>query len=145
LLGRFTRTLFALLARPGEVVSRENKFAQRLVPEGRHVNYDCERHTTVNSATGLGDSPDAPAFVETFRGKLQLCGQSGAGGGRAWITAGIERRLEHGAASVAAQVKARGRGPEIVAGFKNWFVAGVVALIFVGHDVWRCAVMYIHR
>src|SRR5882724_681980 len=45
--GKVYQTLLALLARPGEVVSREN-LRQRLWPEGTHVNYDANVNTTVN-------------------------------------------------------------------------------------------------
>jgi len=45
--GKVYQTLVALLARPGEVVSRDD-LRQRLWQEGTHVNYDANVNTTVN-------------------------------------------------------------------------------------------------
>ena len=143
--GKVYQTLLALLARPGEVVSREN-LRQRLWPEGTHVNYDANVNTTVNKLRlALGDSPDAPAFVETIpRQGYSFVGKVAAGVPSVASRREISGGLSDGAASVAARATAEGverESPRI----SRWFVAGVVALIFSGMMFGAAAVMYIHR
>ena len=66
LQGKVYRALFALLQKPGEIVTRE-ELRMRLWPSGKHVNYDANVNTTMNKLRQLlGDSPDHPVFVETI-------------------------------------------------------------------------------
>ena len=143
--GKVYQTLLALLARPGEVVSREN-LRQRLWPEGTHVNYDANVNTTVNKLRlALGDSPDAPAFVETIpRQGYSFVGKVAAGVPSVASRREISGGLSDGAASVAARAAADGVERES-SRISKWFVAGVVALIFSGMMFGAAAVMYIHR
>jgi DNA-binding winged helix-turn-helix (wHTH) protein len=58
--------LLVLLESPREIVSREI-IRQRLWPGDSLVNFDANVNTTVNKLRQvLGDSPDAPSFVETI-------------------------------------------------------------------------------
>lgn len=58
--------LLVLLESPREIVSREI-IRQRLWPDDSLVNFDANVNTTVNKLRQvLGDSPDAPSFVETI-------------------------------------------------------------------------------
>ena len=143
--GKVYQTLLALLARPGEVVSREN-LRQRLWPEGTHVNYDANVNTTVNKLRlALGDSPDAPAFVETIpRQGYSFVGKVAAGVPSVASRREISGGLSEGVASVAARATADGVERES-SRISKWFVAGVVALIFSGMMFGAAAVMYIHR
>jgi len=143
--GKVYQTLLALLARPGEVVSREN-LRQRLWPEGTHVNYDANVNTTVNKLRlALGDSPDAPAFVETIpRQGYSFVGKVAAGVPSVASRREINGGLSESAASVGARVTADGVARES-SRISKWFVAGVVALIFSGMMFGAAAVMYIHR
>jgi len=143
--GKVYQTLLALLARPGEVVSREN-LRQRLWPEGTHVNYDANVNTTVNKLRlALGDSPDAPAFVETIpRQGYSFVGKVAAGVPSVASRREISGGLSEGVASVAARATADGVERES-SRISKWFVVGVVALIFSGMMFGAAAVMYIHR
>jgi len=143
--GKVYQTLLALLARPGEVVSRED-LRQRLWPEGTHVNYDANVNTTVNKLRlALGDSPDAPAYVETIpRQGYSFVGSVAAGVPSVASRREISGGLSESAASAAAQVTAA--GVELKSSrVSKWFVAGVVALILSGMMFGAAAVMYIHR
>ena len=143
--GKVYQTLLALLARPGEVVRRED-LRQRLWPEGTHVNYDANVNTTVNKLRlALGDSPDAPAFVETIpRQGYSFVGKVAAGVPSVASRREISGGLSEGAASVAARATADGVERES-SRISKWFVAGVLALIFSGMMFGAAAVMYIHR
>jgi DNA-binding winged helix-turn-helix (wHTH) protein len=58
--------LLVLLEAPHQIVSRE-VIRQRLWPGDSLVNFDANVNTTVNKLRQvLGDSPDAPSFVETI-------------------------------------------------------------------------------
>src|SRR5438874_4747144 len=145
LQGKVYQTLLTLLEKPGEVVTREELRA-RLWPEGTHVNYDANVNTTVNKLRlALGDSPDAPAFVETIpRQGYSFVGKVAAGVPSVASRREISGGLSDGAASVAARAAADGVERES-SRISKWFVAGVVALIFSGMMFGAAAVMYIHR
>jgi DNA-binding winged helix-turn-helix (wHTH) protein len=69
LQGKVYQALFALLQKPGEIVTREELCAH-LWPSDTHVNYDANVNTTVNKLRQvLGDSSDRPAFVDTITRK----------------------------------------------------------------------------
>ena len=60
------RVLVALLARPGEVVTRE-ELQEKLWRDGTFVDFDRGVNTAVNKIReALGDSADTPRFVETL-------------------------------------------------------------------------------
>ncbi len=60
------QVLAQLLARPGEVVSRE-ELKQALWPEDTFVDFDHSLNTTINKLReALGDGADNPRFVETL-------------------------------------------------------------------------------
>src|SRR5437762_9544864 len=143
--GKVYQTLLALLARPGEVVRRED-LRQRLWPEGTHVNYDANVNTTVNKLRlALGDSPDAPAFVETIpRQGYSFVGKVAAGAPRVAPRREISGGLSESAASVAARATVGGVERES-SRLSKWFVAGVVALILSGMMLGAASVTYIHR
>jgi len=143
--GKVYQTLLALLARPGEVVSRED-LRQRLWPEGTHVNYDANVNTTVNKLRlALGDCPDAPIFVETIpRQGYSFVGKVATGVPSVVSRREISGGLSEGSASVAAQATAEGVDRKSLQ-VSKWFVAGVVALVLSGMLFGAAAVMYIHR
>ncbi len=143
--GKVYQTLLALLARPGEVVSRED-LRQRLWPEGTHVNYDANVNTTVNKLRlALGDSPDAPIYVETIpRQGYSFVGKVAAGVPSVASRREISGGLNESAASAAAQADVASVDRKSLH-VSKWFVAGVVALILSGMMFGAAAVMYIHR
>jgi len=143
--GKVYQTLLALLARPGEVVSRED-LRQRLWPEGTHVNYDANVNTTVNKLRlALGDSPDAPIYVETIpRQGYSFVGKVAAGVPSVASRREISGGLNESAASAATQADVMGVDRKSLH-VSKWFVAGVVALILSGMMFGAAAVMYIHR
>jgi DNA-binding winged helix-turn-helix (wHTH) protein len=66
LQGKVYQVLMALVEKQGEVVTRE-ELRVRLWPADTHVNYDANVNTTVNKLRqALGDSSDAPVYVETI-------------------------------------------------------------------------------
>jgi DNA-binding winged helix-turn-helix (wHTH) protein len=66
LQGKVYQALLALLEKPGDILTRE-ALRMRLWPADTHVNYDANVNTTVNKLRQvLGDSPDAPVFVDTI-------------------------------------------------------------------------------
>ncbi len=66
LQGKAYQVLRALLEKPGEVVTRED-LRMRLWPLDAHVHFDANVNTTVNKLRRvLGDSPNQPAYIETF-------------------------------------------------------------------------------
>lgn len=59
------QVLAVLLEQAGELVSRE-ELCQRLWPSDSTVNYDANLNTALNKLRqALGDSADAPSFIET--------------------------------------------------------------------------------
>src|SRR6266852_7776700 len=66
LQGKVYQVLLTLLAKPGEVVTRE-ELRVRLWPADTHVNYDANVNTTVNKLRlALGDSSEKPLYIETI-------------------------------------------------------------------------------
>jgi|SRR5581483_2535734 len=60
------QVLEALLAEPGEVVTREELF-KRLWPNGTYVDFESGLNTATNRLrSALGDSADAPRYIETL-------------------------------------------------------------------------------
>jgi len=119
---------------------------QRLWPEGTHVNYDANVNTTVNKLRlALGDSPEAPIYVETIpRQGYSFVGNVAPGvpsvASRREISGGLGESVSPVAAQVTAEGVEQGSLP-----ISKWFVAGVVALVVAGVMFGAAAVMYIHR
>jgi DNA-binding winged helix-turn-helix (wHTH) protein len=62
------QVLAVLLERPGELVTRE-ELKKRLWPSDTFVDFDHSLNKAVNRLReALGDSADAPNYVETIRG-----------------------------------------------------------------------------
>jgi DNA-binding winged helix-turn-helix (wHTH) protein len=60
------QALLVLIARPGDIITRD-QVCKRLWPEALHVNLDANVNTTINKLRlVLGDSPEAPAYIETI-------------------------------------------------------------------------------
>lgn len=66
LQGKVYQVLIALIAKSGQVVTRE-ELKQALWPSDTHVNFDANVNTTVNKLRQiLGDSTDQPVYIETI-------------------------------------------------------------------------------
>jgi DNA-binding winged helix-turn-helix (wHTH) protein len=66
LQGKVYQVLLALIAKHGQVVTRE-ELKQALWPSDTHVNFDANVNTTVNKLRQiLGDSTDKPIYIETI-------------------------------------------------------------------------------
>lgn len=66
LQGKVYQVLIALIAKAGQVVTRE-ELKQALWPSDTHVNFDANVNTTVNKLRQiLGDSTDKPVYIETI-------------------------------------------------------------------------------
>jgi DNA-binding winged helix-turn-helix (wHTH) protein/tetratricopeptide (TPR) repeat protein len=90
-----TRLLLALLARPGEIVSRD-ELRGKLWPDDTNVEFSHSIHAAVNKLRqALGDSPEQPQFIETIpRRGYRLLASSGA------ITFTDTEQIHSGAAGV---------------------------------------------
>jgi DNA-binding winged helix-turn-helix (wHTH) protein len=143
--GKVYQTLVALLARAGEVVSRDD-LRVKLWPEGTHVNYDANVNTTVNKLRlVLGDSPDKSTYVETiprqgycFVGRVSTTATNFVarnGNGSTGESAIAEPQVNSEAKSSAAEM---GK-------LSSWFIAGVVALILSGMLFGAATIIYLHR
>ena len=142
--GKVYQTLLALIDRPGEVVSRDD-LRVRLWPEGTHVNFDANVNTTVNKLRlALGDSPDAPIYVETIpRQGYCFVGRVSAS------TASFAIRMGNGSAGDAlAEPQVNSEVKAVAAEMgkpTTWFIAGVVALILSGILFGAATIIYLHR
>jgi DNA-binding winged helix-turn-helix (wHTH) protein len=66
LQGKVYQVLIALIAKSGQVVTRE-ELKQALWPSDTHVNFDANVNTTVNKLRQiLGDSTEKPVYIETI-------------------------------------------------------------------------------
>ena len=66
LQGKVYQVLIALIAKAGQVVTRE-ELKLALWPSDTHVNFDANVNTTVNKLRQiLGDSTDRPIYIETI-------------------------------------------------------------------------------
>jgi len=66
LQGKVYQVLLSLIAKPGQVVTRE-ELKQALWPSDTHVNFDANVNTTVNKLRQiLGDSTEKPVYIETI-------------------------------------------------------------------------------
>ncbi|MGA2416790.1 MAG: winged helix-turn-helix domain-containing protein [Candidatus Sulfotelmatobacter sp.] len=95
------QALLLLLARPGEVVTRE-EFRQKLWPADTFVDFDHSLNTAINKIReALDDSAANPRFVETLarRGYRFLAPLEASGDG----VAKIERPIAAGAAKVSRE------------------------------------------
>jgi len=143
--GKVYQTLLALIDRPGEVVSRD-ALRVKLWPEGTHVNFDANVNTTVNKLRlALGDSPDAPIYVETIpRQGYCFVGRVSAS------SVSFATRMGNGSVSEGAltepQVNSEVKAVAVEMGKPTtWFIAGVVALILSGILFGAATIIYLHR
>src|SRR6516164_1421053 len=125
LQGKVYQVLLALIAKHGQVVTRE-ELKHALWPSDTHVNFDANVNTTVNKLRQiLGDSPDEPSFIETiprqgysFIARVEFADTPPAGSIRPKPLTGapVANGLEtNGDTSVSAPLH-----------HSRWFTAGVV-------------------
>jgi DNA-binding winged helix-turn-helix (wHTH) protein len=122
--GKVFQALAALLAKPGEIVTRED-LRLSLWPDGSQVNYEANVNTTLNKLRQLlGDTSNMPLFVETiprrgycFIAKVQFVDRLPAAKSP---PASEEAALSRFSLAVARFLSLEGD--------REWFVAGVVAL-----------------
>ena len=136
------RVLVALLARPGEVVTRE-ELREKLWRDGTFVDFDRGVNTAVNKIReALGDSASYPRFVETlprrgyrFVGPVDGIGQRPADGSpdstgatlaQESVSAGGIRPLQSGVAAAKSAVLPKGP-----AGSRRGLYRGLAALVVV--------------
>ena len=144
LQGKVFQALFALLEKPGEIVTRE-ALRMRLWPSDTHVNYDANVNTTVNKLRQvLGDSPDQPVFVDTiprkgysFVANIEYLDQPAS-------QPAEEPKENPSAAARAASGEAR--NSVLRAAFSSkWFAAGVISLVLAGMLFGAALILYAHR
>ena len=127
LQGKVYQVLIALIAKSGQVVTREELKAA-LWPSDTHVNFDANVNTTVNKLRQiLGDSTERPVYIETiprkgysFMGEPEFATQpfpqTGAGGLQNGSNAG-----QNGAEKANSAKKS-----------DRWLTFGIIALILAG-------------
>jgi DNA-binding winged helix-turn-helix (wHTH) protein len=150
LQGKVYQALFALLQKPGEIVTRE-ELRMHLWPLDTHVNYDANVNTTVNKLRQvLGDSSDQPAFVDTiprkgysFVAMVHYADKP--------IAHPVPQTLRPGElAPAATEANSTERAENRSSFFRTaltsrWFTAGVVALIIASMLFGAALVLYAHR
>jgi DNA-binding winged helix-turn-helix (wHTH) protein len=150
LQGKVYQALFALLQKPGEIVTRE-ELRMHLWPLDTHVNYDANVNTTVNKLRQvLGDSSDQPAFVDTiprkgysFVATVQCSDKP--------IVRPVSQTLRPAElAPAATEANSTERAENRSSFFRTaltsrWFTAGVVALIIASMLFGAALVLYAHR
>ena len=128
--------LLVLLEAPREVVSRE-VIRHRLWPGDSLVNFDANVNTTVNKLRQvLGDSPDAPSFVETIPRK-GYCFVSDVEFSDTPLRPMSEEPVNATSASKLGILS--------VAHSSMWFVAGVIALVLSGILFGAAIMLYLQR
>lgn len=142
--GKVYQALVALLENPGEIVTRET-LRLRLWPKATRVNYDANVNTTVNKLRQvLGDTNEAPMFVETiprkgysFIAKVEYVDEPGVTaaerGAEALVQSTSLWRRAHAAMFLGAD-RAR-----------FWFTAGLIALLIVAMLFGAAITLYSHR
>ena len=147
LQGKVYQALFALLQKPGEIVTRE-ELRNHLWPSDTHVNYDANVNTTVNKLRQvLGDSPDQPAFVDTiprkgysFVAKVQFADRPVV------LQTLPSPKPESRPTSASVEERVKNKTPFFRAALTSkWFTAGVVALIVASMLFGAALVLYAHR
>jgi DNA-binding winged helix-turn-helix (wHTH) protein len=150
LQGKVYQALFALLQKPGEIVTRE-ELRMHLWPLDTHVNYDANVNTTVNKLRQvLGDSSDQPAFVDTiprkgysFVATVQCSDKP--------IARPVPQTLRPAESAPAATEVGSAEHAGSKASFfraaltSRWFTAGVVVLIVASMLFGAALVLYAHR
>ena len=99
--------LALLLERPGELVTRD-ELQRRLWPDGTVVDFDKGLNTAVKKLRqALGDSADAPVFVETLSRRgyrfISPVDLNGSGAVSASATAGDKVPTQSGSAGIGEQ------------------------------------------
>ena len=161
LQGKVYQALFAVLQKPGEVVTREELRAQ-LWPSDTHVNYDANMNTTMNKLRQvLGDSSDRPAFVDTitrkgysFVAKVEyvdeprttLVQEPAPELASAHESATAPERVASLAGASSAQGAAEGKLSFVRAALASkWFTVGVVSLVIASMLFGAALVLYAHH
>lgn len=142
--GKVYQALVTLLENPGEIVTRE-VLRTRMWPLDTHVNYDANVNTTVNKLRQvLGDSNDAPVFVETiprkgysFIAKVEYLDVAG-------VTSAprIVKTLERTTAFFRRAHASMFLGADCA---RIWFTAGVIALLISAMLFGAAITLYFHR
>jgi len=126
LQGKVYQVLLALIAKHGQVVTRE-ELKHALWPSDTHVNFDANVNTTVNKLRQiLGDSTDKPVYIETIPRKgysFMLEPEFAAQPFPAIFIATVNGNETQVA---AAETKTPKRKSE------HWMTLGVIALILAG-------------
>ena len=127
LQGKVYQVLLALIAKHGQVVTRE-ELKHALWPSDTHVNFDANVNTTVNKLRQiLGDSTDKPVYIETIprRGySFMLEPEFGAQPFQQTIFVAPMNGNE--AQAPTAETKAPQKNSD------RWMTIGVIALILAG-------------
>lgn len=127
LQGKVYQVLIALIAKAGQVVTREELKAA-LWPSDTHVNFDANVNTTVNKLRQiLGDSTEKPVYIETiprkgysFMGEPEFATQPFA-----QTSAGTSQNDPNTAQNGA------GKGNSVKKS-DRWLTFGIIALILAG-------------
>lgn len=127
LQGKVYQVLLTLIAKHGQVVSRE-ELKQALWPSDTHVNFDANVNTTVNKLRQiLGDSTEKPVYIETiprkgysFMPEPEFATEPFA---VAIHVATVNGNEAHG---TAGETKQPGKNSD------RWMTLGVIALILAG-------------
>ncbi|HWZ99608.1 MAG TPA: winged helix-turn-helix domain-containing protein [Candidatus Dormibacteraeota bacterium] len=126
LQGKVYQVLLALIAKHGQVVTRE-ELKQALWPSDTHVNFDANVNTTVNKLRQiLGDSTDKPIYIETIPRKgysFMLEPEFGAQPFPQSLIAAVNGNEAH---STPLDVQKPKRNSD------RWLTLGVIALILAG-------------
>jgi DNA-binding winged helix-turn-helix (wHTH) protein len=127
LQGKVYQVLIALVAKSGQVVTRE-ELKQALWPSDTHVNFDANVNTTVNKLRQiLGDSTEKPVYIETIPRKgYSFMGEP---------EFAMQPFPQNEAAASANGTNAGQAGVEKENSVKNsdkWLTFGIIALILAG-------------
>ena len=127
LQGKVYQVLLALIAKHGQVVTRE-ELKQTLWPSDTHVNFDANVNTTVNKLRQiLGDSTDKPVYIETIPRKgYSFMPEPEFGAQPFSQTIFVAPMNGSDARAAAAESKAPERNSD------RWMTIGVIALILAG-------------
>ena len=127
LQGKVYQVLIALIAKSGQVVTRE-ELKQALWPSDTHVNFDANVNTTVNKLRQiLGDSTEKPVYIETIPRKgYSFLVEPEFATQPFPASDGVE--ATNGVAETETKLKTEGLGKNS----DRWLTFGVIALILAG-------------
>src|SRR5215475_2792029 len=125
LQGKVYQVLLALIAKHGQVVTRE-ELKQTLWSSDTHVNFDANVNTTVNKLRQiLGDSTDKPVYIETIPRKGYSFLLEPEFAPQPFVLPEAPSSNGTGTAIAAQSDKAAGNSD-------RWLTFGVIALILAG-------------